>query len=283
MTYKKWIIAASAAAVVIISGTSIMAMAKANPIQIVLNGTELVTAKAAQKVDGVVMLPVKEFGKMFGKEVSYDEKTNTVAVNDKAGVKIAESEDKTIQITGNQTETGTYDHLKIQTPIFSRSLPGYNVTNPSYAPWIEFEDVTGDGEPEVVVILTTGYGTGVYQSNALVYNAHGDQILVEDALTTLMKRFKGTYTDKALDISLDDKHYTLPQDLMFSGGESHGFKPGIGSVMQFAVKDGKLTATTGVQVSPAEFVGDIKLTYIYKDGLLQAGDASFEFYPEYRP
>ncbi|WP_136606287.1 stalk domain-containing protein [Paenibacillus dokdonensis] len=282
MTFKKWMIAASAAAVVLLSGTSIMALAKANPIKIMLNGTELVTAKAAQKVDGIVMLPLKELGQLFGKKVSYDEKSNTVSVDKISGVTIGESEDKTVHITGNKTETGTFDQLQIQTSVFSRSIPGYNVTNPSYAPFIITQDLDGDGQKEIVIILTTGYGTGVYQSNVLVYTAEGDLIPVEDANTAFLKQFSGSYTAKGLEITLQANHYTIPSELMMTEKEYLGDKPGIGGIMRYTVEDGVLTATTAVQVSPSEFVGDINLKYSFKNGLFQAENATFELYPEYR-
>lgn len=282
MKFKKWMIAASAAAVVLLSGTSIMAFAKANPIKIMLNGTELVTAKAAQKVDGVIMLPLKEFGALFGKDVKYDEKTNTVSVDPVAGVMVGESEDKTVRITGNKTESGTFDHLQITTPVFSRSIPGYNVTNPSYAPQISKEDIDGDGIPDIVVILTTGYGTGVYQSNVLVYNSDGSQVPVEDANTAFLKQFSGSYSDQGMDIQVQDKRYKVPYTSLFSDKNILGDKPGIGGIMRYSMENGVLTATTAVQVSMAEFVGDLKLKYTFKNGLLQAGDASFELYPEYQ-
>ncbi len=259
-----------------------MAFAKANPIKIMLNGTELVTAKAAQKVDGVIMLPLKEFGALFGKEVKYDEKTNTVSVDPVAGVMVGESEDKSVRITGNKTESGTFDHLQITTPVFSRSIPGYNVTNPSYAPQISNEDIDGDGIPDIVVILTTGYGTGVYQSNVLVYNSDGSQVPVEDANTAFLKQFSGSYSGEGMDIQVQDKRYKVPFTSLFSDKNILGGKPGIGGIMRYSIENGVLTATTAVQVSMAEFVGDLKLKYTFKNGLLQAGDASFELYPEYQ-
>ncbi|MGN7357499.1 stalk domain-containing protein [Paenibacillus sp. SAF-054] len=282
MKFKKWMIAASAAAVVLLSGTSIMAFAKANPIKIMLNGTELVTAKAAQKVDGVIMLPLKEFGALFGKDVKYDEKTNTVSVDPVAGVMVGESEDKTVRITGNKTESGTFDHLQITTPVFSRSIPGYNVTNPSYAPQISKEDIDGDGIPDIVIILTTGYGTGVYQSNVLVYNSDGSQVPVEDANTAFLKQFSGSYSGQGMDIQVQDKRYKVPYTSLFSDKNILGDKPGIGGIMRYSMENGVLTATTAVQVSMAEFVGDLKLKYTFKNGLLQAGNVNFELYPEYQ-
>ncbi|MWV45019.1 hypothetical protein GRF59_15455 [Paenibacillus sp. HJL G12] len=282
MAYKKWVIAASAAAVVLLSGTSIMAFAKANPIKIMLNGTELITTKAAKKVDGVVMLPLREFGELFGKDVQLDEKNNTVSIHSISGVVVGESEDKSIQITGNKTESGTYDHLQIKTPTFSRSIPGYNVTNPSYAPLITAEDLDGDGSKEIVIILTTGYGTGVYQSNVLVYNAEGSSIPVEDAETAFLKQYNGNYTAKGLEILVQDSRYIVPYESLMSDKEHLGDHPGIGGVMQYTIEDGVLTAKTAVQVSMSEFVGDLTLKYSFKNGLFQAGDASFELYPEYR-
>lgn len=272
----------ASAAVIVLSGTSIMVFAKPDPIKMMLNGTEFIADAAPLKIDDTIMMPLKEFGDVFGKQVTYDNKTNTVDINDQAEELIAESEDKKIVVSGDKGQSGIYEHLKLKTPVFSRSIPGYNVVNPNYLPFIETADMNGDGVKEIVILLTTGYGTGVYESNVLIYASQtGDAIPVEDAHTIFLKKFNGKFTDKGAEMDIDGEHYSIPLAKFQSDPEHLSERPGIGSIMQYDLEGGILTATTAVQISPAEFIGDLKITYSFKNGLLQGGDPEFTLYPEY--
>ncbi|MDR0267020.1 hypothetical protein [Paenibacillus sp.] len=252
---KKWVIA-SAAIIVILSATSIFTFAKDNSIKPSPSAEGTVTANKAPN-------------------------NQLTSVNIPSEEMIAESDDKTVHITGIKTDEGIFGQLKIITSVFSSSAPGYNVSNPTYAPQIISEDLNGNGQQEVVVILTTGYGTGVYQSNVVVYNSEGTRVPVEDANTAFLKQFSGNFSDQGLELNVQGQHYEVPYSFILSDHAHLDARPQIGSIMQYTVEDGVLTATTGVQISPSEFVGDLKLKYSFKNGSFQAGNASFELYPEY--
>ncbi|WP_163879377.1 stalk domain-containing protein [Paenibacillus favisporus] len=277
MKVKGWIIATTAA--MVLSATSIMVMAKPDPIKVMLNGTEWVTEAAPVHIDDEIMVPLQTFGKLFGKQVTYDSQSNTVRIDDKKQVPFAQSDDQTIQISGDASESGTYENLTLKTQTFSRHIPGYNVDNPSYAPIIDRADLTGDGKKDIVIILTTGYGTGVYTSNPLVYAETADPIPVEDAYTAFLKQFDSKVTDKQIELDIRGERTVIPISKLQSGPVK--YPPGIGSVMTYTLEGNTLKATTAVQVSPAEFIGDLTLSYTFKNGLLQAGDAQFALYPEY--
>ena len=53
-----------------------------------------------------------------------------------------------------------------------------NVTNKTYAPKIIIEDISGDETPEIVIILTKGYGTGVLDQELHVFH-YEDNLLKE--------------------------------------------------------------------------------------------------------
>ncbi|OZB94789.1 stalk domain-containing protein [Paenibacillus sp. XY044] len=277
MKAKGWIIAAAAA--IALSATSIMVVAKPDPIKVMRNGTEWVTEAAPVQIDDEIMIPLNTFGKLVGKQVTYNSQTNTVSIDDKKQIPFAQSDDKKIQISGDVGETGTYDNLTLTTETFSRHIPGYNVANLGYAPIIERTDLTGDGKKDIVIILTTGYGTGVYASNPLVYTETADSIPVEDAYTAFLKQFSSKVTDKQIELDIHGERTVIPVSKLQSGPVK--FPPGIGSVMYYTLEGNTLKATTAVQVSPAEFIGDLALSYTFKNGLLQAGEAQFTLYPEY--
>lgn len=277
MTSKKWIIAA-AAVIAICSATSIITLAKDHVINQGLPAAEPVASHAVQQANGEVSLLLRDNA---GHDTMNNQDHALQSEIETPEEIIAESDDHTIHMTGIQTNEGTYDHLKLETPAFSRSLPGYNVTNPTYAPQIICEDVNGDGNKESVVILTTGYGTGVYRSDVVVYNSEGDRIPVEDANTAFLKQFDGSFNGQGLTLNVQGQSYQVPYALILTDRTRLNGRPQIGSIMQYAVSGGVLTATTAVQISPAEFVGDLTVTFTFKNGQLQAGSATFELYPEY--
>ena len=45
-----------------------------------------------------------------------------------------------------------------------------NVTNPSYAPQIFYENINNDEKKELIIILTKGYGTGVLDQEVKVFH-----------------------------------------------------------------------------------------------------------------
>jgi len=278
LTSKKWIIAA-AAVIAIFSATSIYTLAKDHSIQQNISAGKPVALDSAKSSSEMVSQPLKA-GRSDQEMVDHTP-SDADQANTGQGKMIAESDDKTVHITGTKTNEGTYDHLRIETAAFSRSMPGYNVTNPTYAPQIFQEDVNGDGNHEIVVILTTGYGTGVYRSDVVVYNSKGDRIPVEDADTAFLKQFSGSFTGQGLSLNVYGQSYQVPYALILTDRQHLNARPQIGSIMQFSAADGVLTATTAVQISPAEFLGDLTFTYSFKNGQLQAGDATFELYPEY--
>ncbi|GAB6990399.1 stalk domain-containing protein [Paenibacillus pini] len=281
MLSKKWVIVSVAA--VVLSGTSIMAFAKANPIKVMLNGTEFVTEIAPQKMNDQIMLSVQDLAHIFGKRVSFDNKQNAVHVNNKSQMLVAETEDHTVQITGDQGEMGIVEHLELKTPEFSRAIPGINVDNPTYAPVIISADVDGDGQKEWIIILTTGYGTGVYESKVFVVNAiTGKEIPVEDAKTLFLKQFNGQFSEKGASLNISDKDFVIPPTKIQTDASNRFTHPSVGSIIQYDVEGDLLKATTAVQLSPTEFVGDVTIEYSFKNGVLQGNTVDFTLYPEYK-
>lgn len=281
MTSKKWIIAA-AAVFAICSATSILAFAKDNAIKKDSSAAAAFTANdQAVLAEGGGVNHMPDPADISGGESADIGHKRTVSAHPSTEDMIAESDDKSVHITGTETNEGIFDHLMIETSAFKRSMPGYNVTNPNYAPEIILADLNGDGTKEIVVILTTGYGTGVYRSDVVVYNSEGNIIPVEDANAAFSKQFGGSFSAQGLDVNVQGQRYHVPYTSLLSDRDHLNERPQIGSFMQYAVDNGSLTATAAVQISPAEFVGDLTMTYRFTNGTLQAGKASFELYPEY--
>lgn len=247
-------------------------------LKLVQDGTEVITDLPPQIVDGHIMIPIRTAAKLWGKNIKYDAKAGVVEVSDRMKV-IWEDKSKGIKLSGSLRENGMYERIRISTPSFSRNLSIESFSGRD--PQVITADLTGDGEEEIIVITNIGYGTGLSLSEMVVLDADGSIILHEDPLIAMMKQFTGRVTDEGVDVELNGKITKFPK-AQIQADPAYLFGPAIGSVLYYSVEKNTLNARAAVQTSPAQFIGDLQMSYFYKNGILQAGQASFELYPEYR-
>ena len=65
-----------------------------------------------------------------------------------------------------------------------------NVTNPSYAPQVYYEDINKDEKKELIIILTKGYGTGLLDQEVIVFHIDNNQfgeVLVDNPMAIVNK------------------------------------------------------------------------------------------------
>ena len=103
-------------------------------------------------------------------------------------------------------------------------------------------------------------------------------MLVDDPIAILLKNVKTELTPNKANVSIGDKKYTI--DIKPLGIQSENLFGDIyfGNIIDFEIKDNQLIAKIGGQISPAGgYIGDIQITYIFKDKMYQA--KSIEFKP----
>lgn len=277
---RKWFIVTTT--VCVLFGTSVMAFAS-NPIKLMINGKEHYAEVPPQIMNGRVMVPLSVVSDVFGKETTYDTNAKNVSVKNIQHLTIAESESGEMKVTADQGENGIYEHLTLVTKDFSRNLLGsYNVINSSYAPQIVSADVNGDGKDEIVIILTTGYGTGAYQSEVRVLEGDtGLEIHTEDALSVFRKQFSdGQLTAKGIEFDLNNEHTVIPDADVSAEYKKGNQKIGIGNIIMYHVENNTLKATTAVPRIFSDYVGELEVQYVFKNDLLQGGTASFIRYED---
>ena len=104
------------------------------------------------------------------------------------------------------------------------------------------------------------------------------EVLVDDPIAILLKNVKTELTPNKANVSIGDKKYTI--DIKPLGIQSENLFGDIyfGNIIDFEIKDNQLIAKIGGQISPAGgYIGDIQITYIFKDKMYQA--KSIEFKP----
>ncbi|WP_347490002.1 hypothetical protein ABDB91_02270 [Desulfoscipio sp. XC116] len=78
--------------------------------------------------------------------------------------------DDVVLLANKQSEGGMFKEITVQTECKSKTFPWVNTSNPTYVPIAHITDVNKDGRKEIVVILTTGTGTGVHLEEIHVLN-----------------------------------------------------------------------------------------------------------------
>lgn len=153
-----------------------------------------------------------------------------------------------------------------------------NVDNESYYPQVSMLH-TGDREEEVLaVILTRGYGTGVYESTVKLLRQDLTEVSAADPVRVVSSKLTSTVTAEKGKRTFQ---YTL-------GGETRTFEydeddaglwldqPGLGSIVRYFFEGDTLYASVPVQISPAEFPVTIRLKYKYDGAGFVVEDATFE-------
>lgn len=153
-----------------------------------------------------------------------------------------------------------------------------NVTNPTYAPQIYYEDINNDEKKELIIILTKGYGTGVLEQKVNVfhidYNRFGE-VIVDNPMAIVNKNIKSSLSQSKAEITIGKKHYVINVKKLGLIPETIFDEINFGSIVKYEVKNNKLIATLYPQFSPGAFVGSIIITYDYLDKMYQAKTIEF--------
>ncbi len=150
-----------------------------------------------------------------------------------------------------------------------------NDTNPTYAPKLFYEDINKDGTKELIITLTKGYGSGALDEEVHVYRYTNGliDVLVDNPMAIINKNVKTKLTTEKAEIILGDKVYVIDTK---SIEPSHLFEDiSFGSIIDYEVINNNLMVRVSGQITPAMFVGDIIITYEYRDKMYQAKAIEF--------
>lgn len=110
------------------------------------------------------------------------------------------------------------------------------------------------------------------------HNQIKHRVRFDESLAILLKNVKTELTLNKASVSIGDKKYTVDIKPL-------GIQPGhlvdeiyFGNLINFDIKNNQLVAKLGGQISPVGgYIGDIQITYIFKDKMYQV--KSVEFIP----
>lgn len=153
-----------------------------------------------------------------------------------------------------------------------------NVNNETYLPRIETVKAGASEEEMISVLLTRGYGTGLYLSEAKMLRNDLSEIPVADALQWTEDRLLSETTveegKRMFRISLNGETRAFEYN-----EEDAGLwfdRAAVGSVVIYAVEGEALHATVAVQVSPGHFPVSVRLKYEYDGTVFTVAEAALE-------
>lgn len=174
---------------------------------------------------------------------------------DEPGVVIAET-DNIILYANDETEGGMYQGITVQTKDKIKAFSWLAVTNPTYAPKIHVIDADADGKDEVIIILTTDYGTGVLQQEIHVLNMEDlSEINIQEPIGVINKKVNSTIAKKEGKVNvvikwdgkvIEKSYYESDSGIWFD-------EVTFGSIIMYEIIDNKITASVLGAVSPSGF------------------------------
>lgn len=181
-----------------------------------------------------------------------------------------ETSDKEIAVYGTQKKGDLFSLLDVVINGETKTFDWSNVTNPSFYPQISVSDLNGDGEDEIVIVLTKGTGTGIHDSEVHVLKKDFTEIPVTDAKEFAQNNIKvDLKTDKDIrqyTVSVDGQKYSFE----FSESESsEWFEPTVQNIIRYGIKDNDLIAELPIQISAGNYLGDAIVRYALVNGKLE--------------
>lgn len=191
-----------------------------------------------------------------------DGSTNII-VRPEGGVEIVET-DKVTLIANNVTDD-MYEGIIVQTQDKINAFPWVNVTNPSYVPTVNIADVNNDGKDEIIIILTTGYGTGVLQQDIHVLNM-GDlsEINIQNPMEEINKNVSSTITENEGKVNVTVKWNGKIIEKSNYNPDYAGIwfdEVSFGSHIRYDIIDNKIIANVSGAISPAGFPITVFMEY----------------------
>jgi hypothetical protein len=191
---------------------------------------------------------------------------------------VSRNEKESITLYGKKMD-GLFRSFKIDFKGGIYTRPFWNSeTSPTYAPQIFYNDINNDKREELVITLTIGHGTGVLWEEVYVYDTFDNRLydeIVDHPLTIIKKNVKTKLSTEKAEIIMDDKKWTVDLTPYNIKPENIFDDIGFGSIIDYEVINNHLMVRVSGQVSPAMFVGDLIISYEYRQNMYQAKTIDF--------
>jgi len=279
---KKWLVPAASAIVAISIGSAVYAASPASN-KMIVNGEPVSEASAPQLVNGTFMIPMTaEMKERLQLETEWNEQENTLYLHDKTTPEprvVASNEEAKAKLYAVERE-GMLEKFKLEIDGATRVFSNWkNSANPTYVPRLIYNDINNDGNEELVIILTTGHGTGLSEEDVHVLQKKDgwfEEVLVDNPLALVLKHVRTTLSPQEAVVTTGDKETVIVDIQKLEIAPENLFNNVyFGSIVNYEVADNRLVARVAGQVSPAAFIGETVITYEWKNNMYQAQQIQF--------
>ena len=200
----------------------------------------------------------------IGAKYAYFEDNIVVLLNNEWVLFEKESETVKVEIFLDKEIDGMYEEITIKTKDNQKTFPWINVTNPTYLPIKYVADVDNDTKDEIIILLTTGYGTGIYVQDIHILNLEDlTEIHIEDPIESINNTFSSSIVADGnkvnVEIKWEDK--TLKKTYDESYTVNWFEKISFGSHVYYEVIDNKIISRVSGAVSHSHFPFSVILEY----------------------
>lgn len=177
---------------------------------------------------------------------------------------IVESSDKYVQLLADTSVSGDMlTGITVKLGENSKQFPWANVTNDGYYPEIIRDNLDQDPDPEIVIILTKGYGTGVRDSEVHVLKNDFTELDIQDPVAVVKGSLNSTASSKdgKKDYTLTYKDSTINKHYNDEDAGMWFDDVAIGNIVTYRVDNHHLLAEVSAQVSPGLFIANVEAAF----------------------
>ena len=115
------------------------------------------------------MVPIRFIAELYDAEVGWDTKERMIYIyTPDVDVSTAEENGDVKLYPVSATKYGRYEGMVVEVEGRKRVFEDWNGGDGTRKPVIQYQDVTGDGKPDVVVFYVDGTGTGLYMGRCML-------------------------------------------------------------------------------------------------------------------
>lgn len=248
------------------------AMASAvQEIKLVVDGKEIHTDAAPQLIHGRVFIPVRSVAEALDANVEWNEFDQSVTITRKVPepqlVAHLPEADVSLHATLHH---GIYERFELRVGQAVRTFPFWKSMG-SHSPQILHHDINEDGKKEIIIVLTTNTGTGLYTAEAHVVQADTllKEVYVDNPLAIIWKNIDTHIAPQGVTININNKPIMYPKEKISATYENWFSQVYFGNQISFKVEDHQLKAYLSAQISPTDYIGTIQIRYAFKDNHYQ--------------
>lgn len=263
---------------VVLLAFSTAAVSGLQEIKLVVDGKEIQTDAAPQLINGRVFVPVRTVAEALDAEVEWNELNQSVTISRKTQAPqlvahLPEAEASLYATLHN----GIYERFELRVGQAVRTFPFWKSMG-SHLPQILHHDINRDGRKEIIVVLTTNTGTGLYMAEAHVVQADAllKEVYVDNPLAITWKNVDAEIKPEGVTVTVNNKPIVFPKAKISEPYENWFSQLYFGNQISFKVEDQQLKAYLSAQISPTDYIGEIEISYVYKDSHYQAEEVRYD-------